>query len=75
MAQALGLKSETGESVVQYLFDLNSQVGIPHRLREIQVKEEHLDTLSALAFADFAHPNNPKPVSQADFRALYAEAL
>lgn len=75
MAQALGLKSETGESVVQYLFDLNSQVGIPHRLREIQVKEEHLDTLAALAFADFAHPNNPKPVSQADFRALYAEAL
>jgi alcohol dehydrogenase class IV len=50
-------------------------VGIPHRLREIQVKEEHLDTLAALAFADFAHPNNPKPVSQADFRALYAEAL
>ena len=75
MAQTLGLKSESGESVVQYLFDLNSQVGIPHRLREIQVKEEHLDTLAALAFADFAHPNNPKPVSQADFRALYAEAL
>jgi alcohol dehydrogenase class IV len=75
MAQALGLKSETGESVVQYLFDLNSKVSIPHQLREIQVKEEHLDTLAALAFADFAHPNNPKPVSQADFRALYAEAL
>jgi alcohol dehydrogenase class IV len=50
-------------------------VGIPHRLRDIQVKEEHLDTLAALAFADFAHPNNPKPVSQADFRALYGEAL
>jgi alcohol dehydrogenase class IV len=75
MAQALGLKSELGESVVQYLFDLNSKVGIPHRLREIQVKEAHLDTLSALAFADFAHPNNPKPVSQSDFRALYQEAL
>jgi len=75
MAQALGLKSETGESVVSYLFDLNSQVGIPHRLRDIHVKEEHLDTLAALAFADFAHPNNPKPVSETDFRALYGEAL
>lgn len=75
MAQALGLKSELGESVVQYLFDLNSKVGIPHRLREIHVEEAHLDTLSALAFADFAHPNNPKPVSQSDFRALYQEAL
>lgn len=75
MAQALGLKSELGESVIQYLFDLNSKVGIPHRLREIHVEEAHLDTLSALAFADFAHPNNPKPVSQSDFRALYQEAL
>ena len=75
MAQALGLKSESGESVISYLFDLNSQVGIPHRLREIHVKESHIDTLAALAFADFAHPNNPKPVSEADFKALYLEAL
>jgi len=28
-----------------------------------------------LAFADFAHPNNPKPVSKEDFKALYTEAL
>jgi alcohol dehydrogenase class IV len=75
MAQTLGLSEHSGDAVVSYLFDLNIQVGIPHRLRDIQVKEEHLDTLAALAFADFAHPNNPKPVSQADFRALYGEAL
>ncbi len=75
MAQTLGLSEHSGEAVVSYLFDLNTQVGIPHRLRDIHVKEEHLDTLAALAFADFAHPNNPKPVSQADFRALYGEAL
>ena len=75
MAQTLGLSEHSGEAVVSYLFDLNTQVGIPHRLRDIHVKEEHLDTLAALAFADFAHLNNPKPVSQADFRALYGEAL
>jgi alcohol dehydrogenase class IV len=75
MAQTLGLSEHSGDAVVSYLFDLNTQVGIPHRLRDIQVKEEHLDTLAALAYADFAHPNNPKPVSQADFRALYGEAL
>jgi len=75
MATTLGLKEHTGDAVVQYLFDLNSRVGIPHRLRDISVKEEHLDTLADLAFADFAHPNNPKPVSRDDFRRLYAEAL
>lgn len=75
MARALELKDETGKGVVNYLFDLNSKVGIPHKLREIGVKEEHLETLADLAYADFAHPNNPKPVSRADFRALYGEAL
>lgn len=75
MARTLELKDENGEGVVNYLFELNSKVKIPHRLREIGVKEEHLDPLADLAFADFAHPNNPKPVSRADFRKLYGEAL
>jgi alcohol dehydrogenase class IV len=75
MARTLELKEESGDAVIQYLFDLNTKVGIPHRLRDIGVKEEHLETLADLAFADFAHPNNPKPVSRADFRALYGEAL
>ncbi len=75
MARTLELKEETGEAVVNYLFELNAKINIPHRLREIQVKEEHLDTLADLAFADFAHPNNPKPVSRQDFRNLYSKAL
>lgn len=75
MAQSLSLKEHSGDAVVKYLFDLNSQVGIPHRLRDIHVKEEHLDTLAQLALEDFAHPNNPKPVSLNDFKALYREAF
>jgi alcohol dehydrogenase class IV len=75
IARTLGLKNETGEGVVDYLFELNTKVGIPHKLRDIGVKEEHLETLADLAFADFAHPNNPKPVSRTDFRMLYGEAL
>jgi alcohol dehydrogenase class IV len=75
IARTLELKDESGQGVVNYLFELNSKIGIPHKLREVGVKEEHLETLADLAFADFAHPNNPKPVSRADFRALYGEAL
>jgi len=75
IAQVLNLKEHTGDAVIQYLFDLNTRIGIPHKLSEIGVKEEHLETLADLAFADFAHPNNPKPVSRADFRKLYGEAL
>lgn len=75
MARALELKDETAEGVINSLFELNSRIGIPHRLREIGVKEEHLETLADLAIADFAHPNNPKPLTRADFRQLYQQAL
>ena len=75
IARTLELKDETGEAVVKYLFELNSKIQIPHRLRAIGVKDEHVDTLADLAIADFAHPNNPKPVSRQDFRNLYSKAL
>ena len=75
MAQVFELNGESGESVVKYLFDLNSRLSIPHKLGDIGVKSEHVETLADLAFADFAHPNNPKPVSREDFKNLYTAAL
>ena len=75
IARTLNLQDETGEAVVNYLFDLNSKINIPHHLKDIGVKQEHIETLSDLAIADFAHPNNPKPVSRGDFRNLYTKAL
>jgi alcohol dehydrogenase class IV len=71
----LNLPRETGEAVVSYLFELNEKINIPRKLRSIGVKEEHIETLSDLALADFAHPNNPKPVSRDDFKKLYLKAL
>jgi len=75
VARRLDLTREDGEGVVQFLFDLNQRIGIPSRLHDIGVREHHLDTLADLAAADFAHPNNPKPVQRDDFRRLYADAL
>lgn len=75
IARTLELKDESGEAVVKYLFDLNTKVNIPHKLSDIGVRNEHIETLADLAFADFAHPNNPKPVSRADFKQLYLSAL
>lgn len=75
MARNLELSDESGEGVVNWLFELNTKIGIPHKLSAIGVKEEHIETLADLAFADFCHPNNPKPVTREDFRKLYLEAL
>ncbi|MHA8053174.1 iron-containing alcohol dehydrogenase [Aquirufa sp. OSTEICH-129A] len=75
IARTLEIKDESGQGVVNFLFELNSKIGIPHQLREVGVKDEHIETLADLAIADFAHPNNPKPVSREDFKNLYLEAL
>ncbi len=75
MATTLGIDNSSPKNVVNYLFDLNTKVNIPHKLAAIGVKEEHIETLADLAFADFAHPNNPKPVSREDFKKLYLAAL
>lgn len=75
VARCLSLKDETGMAVVNYLFELNTRIQIPHMLRDIGVRSEHVEKLADLAIADFAHPNNPKPVTRDNFRELYLKAL
>lgn len=75
MARAMELTDETGEGVVNYLKALNERIGIPNCLSAIGVLPSHIDTLADMAIADFAHPNNPKPVSRDDFKRLYEQAL
>lgn len=74
MAVSLGVIDGDGERVVDFLFEMNQRLNLPTQLREIQVRAEHLEPLANLAIADFAHPNNPKPVTLADFKALYSKA-
>jgi len=75
MAQVLPIAQKDAAGVIEWVRELNRQIGIPAKLREVGVKEEHLETLAQLALEDFAHPNNPQPVSLDDFRKLYAAAL
>lgn len=75
IARCFSLSDESGMGVVNYLFELNTMINIPHKLSAIGVRNEHLDQLADLAIADFAHPNNPKPVTRDDFRNLYTRAL
>ena len=65
----------SGTGVIDELFKLNQRLGLPTKLSGIGVKEENIETLADLAFADFCHPNNPKPVSREDFARLYRQAL
>lgn len=75
MAFMMGLGANAGDKFVDYLAALNVELGLPSRLSEIGVEERHIETLADLAFADFCHPNNPKPVNKEDFKTLYLKAL
>jgi alcohol dehydrogenase class IV len=75
MAAGMGMNSGSGTQLVDHLISLNSRIGIPAGLVDIGVKEEHIGPLSDLALADFCHPNNPKPVSLEDFKAIYTKAI
>jgi alcohol dehydrogenase class IV len=75
MAHAMNIKNTSGEALIDHLFELNKAIGLPVKLKDAGVLPEHIDTLSDLAFADFCHPNNPKPVSREDFKQIYLEAL
>ncbi|NDA61003.1 MAG: iron-containing alcohol dehydrogenase [Chitinophagia bacterium] len=75
MAQVLPIEQKDAAGVIEWVQQLNQQIGIPAKLREVGVQENQLETLSQLALQDFAHPNNPQPVSLNDFRALYAAAF
>ena len=75
MGVALGLGSNSAAKVIPYLFELNNELGLPTRLRDVGVEESHIDTLSQLATEDFCHPSNPKPLAKADFEVIYRKAL
>ena len=75
MAQAMSLSESNGSAVVEALHNLNKEIGLPTQLSSAGVEEAHLEELATLASEDFAHPNNPKPVSREDFLQLYRSAL
>ncbi|WP_286858558.1 MULTISPECIES: iron-containing alcohol dehydrogenase [Sphingobacterium] len=75
IAVALGIGNNAGDKVVDYLFELNTRLNLPTRLSSIGVQKQHLAPLSELAYADFCHPSNPKPVTTEDFQAIYETAF
>jgi alcohol dehydrogenase class IV len=75
LAQAVGAQPASGAGFLKWLVDLRASIGIPSTLSEVGVKPEQLPRLVEIAVADGCHPNNPKPVTEKDFRALFSDAL
>jgi len=73
MAQKLGLK--TGEDIPPFIRQLNKKLGIPDNLEKAGVNPDLINQLSELAVQDFAHSNNPVPISLDIFIELYKKSF
>jgi alcohol dehydrogenase class IV len=75
MAQAVGLAKATGDAFVDWVVQLKKDIGIPVHLSEVGVGPGQIEALVRTAEQDGCHSLNPRTVHQADFEALFAEAL
>ena len=75
LARAVGADPADAEGFVEWLERLRRRIGIPSNLTEAGVAREKLEELVAIAVADGCHQNNPRPVTEADFRSLFKSAF
>jgi len=81
IAKAMGVnidglsKDATAQAAVDAVKALAVKVGIPQKLRDLNVKEEDLERLAQSAFNDVCTPGNPRTVTLEDALALYKKAF
>lgn len=79
-AAALGVPSssapgETVERMAAAFEQLFAAIGLPSRLRDVNVTGALIAPMTELAIRDGCHRTNPRPVSREDLARLYAAAL
>lgn len=81
IAKAMGVdtsnmsKQEAADAAVAAVKQLAVKVGIPEKLRDLNVKEESLEALALSAFNDVCTPGNPREVTLDDVLSLYKKAF
>ena len=75
MCDVVGLGDRSPDALLRWLADLKAEIGVPAGLAGADIDEGAVDRLARLAFEDTCHLNNPRPVTEADFRAIFIEAL
>ncbi len=73
LAQAVGLKS--GADFLPWVKALKERLKIPATLKAAGVTADKIDALVKVAIADGCHPSNPVPVTEQNFREIFAAIL
>jgi alcohol dehydrogenase class IV len=71
-----GMSDEAAaDKAIEAVMDLNKRIGIPEKLSQVGVKQEHLEELMEKAFLDGCHGTNPRECTSDDLMELYKQAL
>jgi len=75
LAAWLGLADRSFGGVLQWVLDLRREIGIPHTLAGIGVREEHAKPFAPQALNDPSTGGNPLPMTERDFERLYLSCI
>ena len=71
LARWLGLRNPTFDGFMEWSLELRRQIGIPHTLAELGVKESHLDKFAEMAAVDPTAGGNPVKAGVPEMRKMY----
>ena len=71
LAAWLGLADRSFDGVLAWVLELRRELGIPHTLADLGVREAHAAEFAPQAFADPSTGGNPRPLTVEDFEQLY----
>jgi alcohol dehydrogenase class IV len=75
LARYLNLANPGFDAVQQWVLALRKEIGIPHTLAELGVKEADLDVLTPMAVDDPSTGGNPRPAGHAEMRQMFEKAI
>jgi alcohol dehydrogenase len=75
LARWLGLRNPTFDGFMEWSLELRRQIGIPHTLAELGVKESHLDKFAEMAAVDPTAGGNPVKAGVLEMRKMYEAAV
>jgi alcohol dehydrogenase class IV len=75
LAAWLGLADRSFGGVLRWVLELRREIGIPHTLAGIGLREEHARAFARQAFEDPSTGGNPIDLSEQDFERLYLNCI
>lgn len=75
LAQTVQPGATSGAAFIEWILALRQAIGIPDTLTALGISATTTDRLVDIAMQDGCHQMNPRPVTEADFYALYQDAF